>query len=175
MFQLSFAIPGTGCSFWVGQIPMSSTLLAGHWGLCVPSSKPLEVLSVPVGSQAILEQQDGIGREQEVGDLGSSPAVIHWLDTGCRWTCIPDYKMSRNFTQSSPPMACNETDTIASIPRGLFPPYPGEFFLHTQGTLSHCRVEVESTSFEIKRTNRPKRPCIWVTVLSFMSRIALAW
>lgn len=30
-----------------------------------------------LGSQAVLEQQDGIGREQEVGDLGSSPAVIH--------------------------------------------------------------------------------------------------
>lgn len=45
MFQLSssFAMPRTVCSFRVGQIPMPPALLAGPWGLCVPSSKPLEV------------------------------------------------------------------------------------------------------------------------------------
>lgn len=82
MFQLSSAIPGTGrsFSFRVGQIPLPTPLLVGHWGLCVPSSKPLEVqsaASAQVGSQAILKQQDGIGMEQEAGNLGSGPAVIH--------------------------------------------------------------------------------------------------
>lgn len=82
MFQLSFAIPGTKCSFSfrVGQIPLPSLFLAGHWGLCVPSSKPLKVqsaASAQLGSQAILKQQDRIGREQEVGNLGSRSAVIH--------------------------------------------------------------------------------------------------
>ena len=58
MFQLSlsFAIPRTGCSFRVGQIPMPSALLAGPWGLCVPFSKPLEEqskVSAQLGSHVI--------------------------------------------------------------------------------------------------------------------------
>lgn len=51
---------------------MPPALLAGHCSLYVTSSKPLEVqstVSALLGSQAILEQRDGIGREQEVGDL----------------------------------------------------------------------------------------------------------
>lgn len=59
---------------------MPPALLAGPWGLFVTSSKPLEVqrgVSAQLGSQAInqssLEQQDATGREQEAGDLGSSP------------------------------------------------------------------------------------------------------
>lgn len=82
---------------------MPPALLAGHCSLCVPSSKPLEVqstVSAQLGSQEIFTQRDGIGREQEMGDLGSNPAVNHWLDTGCLWPCSPGYKMSKKLTYS---------------------------------------------------------------------------
>lgn len=65
---------------------MPPALLAGNCSFCVPSFKALQVqstVSAQLGSQEIFKQRDGVGREQEVGGLGSSPVVNHQLDTGC--------------------------------------------------------------------------------------------
>lgn len=54
MFQFSFAIPRTVCSFRVGQIPMPLALLAEYQGWCMPASQPLGVQStVSVASGAL--------------------------------------------------------------------------------------------------------------------------
>lgn len=82
---------------------MPPALLAGPWGLFVSSSKLLEVqsgVSAQLGCQAInqssLEQQDATGREQEAGDLGSSPVGIAL--PGCLWPRFPDDTMCTKLT-----------------------------------------------------------------------------
>lgn len=68
---------------------MSSTLLAGHWGLCVPSSKPLEVLSVPAG----LSGNPRATRWDRQGAGGRGPGFKSCCDSLIGHSLPPDYKM----------------------------------------------------------------------------------
>lgn len=167
MSQLSFAIPRTECSFIVGQIPMLPAFLAGHWGLCVPSIRLLEVQSIVSVPSWVLRWSVSPPLNMAMGKTGNRRRetwvqVLLWFNgrtqvaSGLVFQII---KWVESSNMSSLLMACNKTYMYNL----------SFFFFSVQGTFKSLQGRGWKHQFWNKKENSG-----WVTALSFTNRMALA-